>query len=131
MVQPNGSKYWRLKYRFLSKEKVLALGVYPETSLAEARQGAQNAKAQLKNNIDPSAVRRDERIKLKQLAGDSFKVIAEEFVDKRTQEDIKPNTLKKVCWLLEEKLFPSLGHLPVKDVTPIVLLDCLKKIERL
>ena len=53
-VHNNGSKYFRLKYRFIGKEKVLALGVYPQTSLLEARTKAEEARKLINNNIDPS-----------------------------------------------------------------------------
>ena len=57
MVHSNGSKYWRLKYRFLSKEKVLPIGIYPHVSLADARVKRDNAKKLLANNVDPSEVK--------------------------------------------------------------------------
>jgi|GEM_PF-587354 len=61
LIHPNGSKYWRLKYRYRGREKNLALGVFPAVSLAEAREKKDTARKQLKAGIDPSEVRRDER----------------------------------------------------------------------
>lgn len=60
-VVPNGGRYWRLKYRFLGKEKRLACGVYPETSLAEAREKRAVAKKMLADGIDPSSAKQDRR----------------------------------------------------------------------
>ena len=60
-VAPSGGKWWRLKYRFLRKDKRLALGVYPDVGLIEARDGRDAAKQLLKRGIDPSAVRREEK----------------------------------------------------------------------
>lgn len=60
-VVPNGSKYWRQKYRYLGKEKLLALGVYPEVSLAEAREARDKARKLLAQNTDPSAVKKHDR----------------------------------------------------------------------
>ena len=57
-VMPNGSKYWRMKYRHLGKEKTLALGVYPDVSLAEARRRREEARAMLANGTDPSEQKR-------------------------------------------------------------------------
>lgn len=57
-VQPNGGRYWRLKYRFLGKEKRLALGVYPEVGLQDARRKRDDARVQLANGQDPSLQRR-------------------------------------------------------------------------
>jgi hypothetical protein len=60
-VMPNGGRYWRLKYRFSGKEKVLALGVYPEVSLAEAREKRAVARKMLGDEIDPSSAKRENR----------------------------------------------------------------------
>jgi hypothetical protein len=53
LVKPNGRKYWQLRYRFNNKEKLLALGIYPETKLAEAREKREEARKRLKDGIDP------------------------------------------------------------------------------
>mgnify|MGYP000299478591 CR=1 FL=1 len=63
LVQPNGKKYWRLKYYFLSKEKLLSLGVYPAISLSDAREKCLFAKKQLANSIDPSAHKIEQKLK--------------------------------------------------------------------
>ena len=57
-VTSGGAKYWRMKYRFGGKEKLLAIGVYPEISLAEAREGRDLAKKQIANGIDPSSFKK-------------------------------------------------------------------------
>lgn len=59
LVHPNGSKYWRLKYRFLGKEKVLAIGIYPQVTLSEARTSRDDAKKLLTNGKDPSGVKQN------------------------------------------------------------------------
>lgn len=61
LVMPNGAKYWRFRYRYGGKEKTLALGVYPDVSLQEARNYRDSARKMLKGNIDPSEVRREEK----------------------------------------------------------------------
>src|SRR6266702_2230664 len=61
LVTPQGGKCWRLKYRFTGKEKVLALGTYPEVSLAEAREKRESARKQLANGIDPGEARKAEK----------------------------------------------------------------------
>ena len=61
LITPTGAKYWRLKYRYAGKEKVLALGVYPDVPLAEARDERDDAKRLLKAGEDPVAIRRRER----------------------------------------------------------------------
>lgn len=62
LVNPNGSKYFRLKYRFDGKEKMLALGVYPETSLRQARDKRSDAREKLAAGIDPGAIIKDKKL---------------------------------------------------------------------
>jgi hypothetical protein len=69
LVKPNGSKYWRLKYRFLGKEKNLAIGLYPEISLKDARQKCIEARKQLDTNIDPSQKKKVDKLNLKFIKG--------------------------------------------------------------
>jgi hypothetical protein len=82
---PNGSKLWRLAYRFYGKQKLIALGRYPEVSLLDARIGREKARALLKEGRDPSAVRQLERIEAAS-TGDSFNVVANEYVAKLRRE---------------------------------------------
>lgn len=63
LVMPNGSKYWRLKYRFERKEKTLALGVYPDVSLEEAREQRESFRAMLAEGVDPG-----EQVKMQRAA---------------------------------------------------------------
>ena len=65
LVHPTGSKYWRLQYRFSGKQKMLALGVYPEISLADARMRRDEARKLIANNIDPAEKRKSEKIEKK------------------------------------------------------------------
>jgi hypothetical protein len=67
LVHPNGSRYWRLRYRFLGKEKTLALGVYPEVSLSEAREKRDTARKLIAEGIDPCEQKRSKSLYLKQL----------------------------------------------------------------
>ena len=62
LVHPNGSKYWRFKYRYAGKEKRLALGVYPDVTLANAREAAPEARETLAKGIDPGEVHKVEKL---------------------------------------------------------------------
>jgi hypothetical protein len=64
LVSKTGAKYWRLKYRFLRKEKVLALGVYPTVTLKQARKACDTAKEQLEQGIDPAQARKAKKAEL-------------------------------------------------------------------
>ena len=85
-VHPNGSKYWRLKYRFGGKEKRLALGVYPEVSLKRARDKRSEARELLTDGVDPSEVRRAEKLRRKTLADDSFGGVATDWFELKSHE---------------------------------------------
>ena len=83
-VSPTGSKYWRMKYRFAGKEKRLALGVYPEISLKNARLKREEARKLLNNDTDPSDVKRAQKTSLGEAASNSFEVIAREWYAKES-----------------------------------------------
>jgi hypothetical protein len=88
LVQPNGSKLWRMAYRFGGKQKELAFGVYPATTLADARTKRDTAKGQLAKGIDPAVVKQD--AKREQAAARTFAAWADEWVEKqRTVHDEK------------------------------------------
>jgi integrase len=122
-IRPNGSKYWRMKYRFLGKEKLLALGVYPEISLNEARK-------HIDNNIDPSQAKRQATIEAKINADNTFKAVALEWHDNQKDRWSK-NYAGKVMKGLELNVFPYVGNRPIRDITPPELLnECLRRIEK-
>ena len=84
LVQPNGSKYWRLKYRIAGKEKLLALGVFPDVSLATARDRRDDARKLLSNGVDPGAVKRLDKQAAVQSAENSFESVALEWFVKHS-----------------------------------------------
>ena len=79
MIRPNGGKYWRFKYRLAGKEQEMALGVYPEVSLKQARQRHQAAREMLASGIDPNRDKRDRKLAALDAAGNTFGAIAVEF----------------------------------------------------
>lgn len=97
LVQPTGSKLWRLAYRFAGKQKTLALGIYPAVSLAEARDRRDEAKKLLARSIDPSVKRKTDKHAGKD---GSFRAVAEEVIAKLERERRAPATLTKKRWLL-------------------------------
>ena len=128
LVTKTGSKYWRLKFRFAQKEKVLALGVYPDVSLKKARDKTYLAKQQLEEGIDPTATRKAQKMSLLEKAANSFEVVAWEWYEKE-QNAWSPAHIKKQKYLLERNLIPYLGKYPITDITPLILLDCLRRAE--
>ncbi len=127
-VFPNGSKLWRLKYRMAGKEKRLALGAYPEITLAEARKRRDSARRQIDEGIDPSIARKRAKAAAMVSAHDSFDPIAREYIEKMAKEGRAEATLRKARWFAD-LLQPAIGTMPVSEVDPQLLLAALKKLE--
>ncbi|MEM8796364.1 MAG: Arm DNA-binding domain-containing protein, partial [Pseudomonadota bacterium] len=99
LVKPTGSKLWKMAYRFDGKQKTLSLGAYPAVTLAQARKKRDNAKSQIAAGIDPSEEKRQEKIKRKISAENTFGAIAEEFLAKCVREGKSERTIVKKRWL--------------------------------
>ena len=128
LVKESGRKYFRVDYRFAGKRKTLSLGVYPDVSLAEAREKRDDARKLLKNGVDPSQVRRESKMRLKELAVNNFKAIAWEWFQKNRTVWTKGHS-ETVIRRLELNVFPFLGEHPVKSISSPELLAVLQKIE--
>jgi integrase len=129
LVNPKGSKLWRIKYCMNGVERKLALGVYPEITLAGARTARDTARKQLAHAIDPNTAKRQARIEASVRAGNSFTNVAEELIEKKSREGRAVTTLKKQRWLLK-LLGQDFRKRPIADITPQELLHELKKHER-
>lgn len=128
-VQPSGAKYWRFKYRIAGKEKLLAIGVYPDTPLALARKKRDEARELLANGGDPSEAKRTKKQQDKTTAANTFEAIALEWVDIKSNdwsEGHKALTLRT----LEQDAFPSLGHRPIAEISSSELLATVRAIEK-
>lgn len=128
-VTPTGGTYWRMKYRFGEKEKRLAIGVYPEVSLAAAREARTGARQQLSQGVDPSTAKRLARAANSTASANTFEAIALEWWEKVHQHKVVPEHAQRNKRRLERDAFPSLGKLAARDITPPVLLATLRKIE--
>ena len=126
-VFPNGSRLWRYAYRYHGKQKLLALGMYPDVTLAVARTERDKAKELLAEGHDPSRTKKLIRIEA-QYSADSFESVANEYVEKLRREGRAEATLTKVEWLLSLAI-PDLGSSSVKTIRPIEILDVLRKVE--
>lgn len=129
LLQPNGAKYWRYKYRYAGKEKTLALGVYPEVTLKIARQKHQKAREQLAQGIDPGEVRKVEKLTRHLAAADSFEAVAREWYN-QTMPDKSKSYQERTGRILEKDLYPVLGSRPIASITAPELLAALRRIER-
>jgi integrase len=127
-VTPNGGKYWRLKYRFGGKEKRLAIGVYPETSLAEAREKRAEARKLLAANIDPSQAKKEEKRQTILKYENTFEVMAREWHENQKGVWTERHAYY-VLRRLETDIFPALSARPMSEITASELLAVLRLIE--
>jgi EAL domain-containing protein (putative c-di-GMP-specific phosphodiesterase class I) len=86
LIHPNGGKYWQLAYRFAGKQKTLALGTYPEVTLADARERREHSRKLIANDIDPSAVKQTQKRQAKVSAANTFEAVAREWVENRSND---------------------------------------------
>jgi len=128
-VMPNGSKYWRLRYRFAGKGKQLALGVYPEVSLQMAREKRLEARRLLHEDIDPNQEKKKKKYQIMLDGANTFKVIADEWV-KHNSATWSKNHANTVRRRLEMDIYPKIGNMPVKDINAPMLLSVLRAIEK-
>ena len=127
-VQPTGARWWRLAYRFAGKQKLLALGVYPTVSLADARQRRDEAKRLLGAGVDPSQAKKEAKLAQAQM-GDTFRGIAEEYVSKLKHEGRAGRTISKMEWLLSFA-YPTLGDRQIRTISAPDILGALRQVEK-
>jgi integrase len=128
-IMPNGSKLWRLAYRFAGKQKLMALGSYPAVTLADARDRRKAARSLLATDRDPSAQKRLDRQAALTSNATTFALVAAELLEKKRRERKAENTLAKLDWL-HGLANEGLGQRPIAEITAPEILDILKKVER-
>jgi integrase len=128
-VTPQGGKWWRLKYRFDGKEKLLSLGTYPDISLSQARQKREDSKKLLAIDIDPSEKRKQTKADNRLNTENSFELVAREWWQSHMTN--KANSHKeKVIRRFELYLFPWIGKKPISSITAPQVLETLRRIEK-
>lgn len=132
LLNPNGTRYWRFRYRINGKEKMVSLGVYPEVTLKLARERRDKYRRQIFDGIDPS----EQRKAAKSAISDTFEAVAREWLALQSKTDTRKNrpalsktTLEKALYIFEKLIFPYLGSRPIKAITVHELLRMLKRIE--
>lgn len=133
LVQPTGAKYWRFKYRFQGVEKTLALGVYPDVSLAQAREGREDARKLLKNGTDPSAIRQATKKAINKAlhaapALNTFESIARELHKVKSPAWTEGHAKQ---WIInmEKYAFPVIGDRAITDIEPMDLVGIMRTVE--
>lgn len=127
-IHPNGARYWRFDYRYAGKRKTLALGVYPEVSLKEAREKHQEARSKLNQGVDPGEVRKVEKLTRYLAAAESFEAVGREWFNQVMPEKSK-SYRERTGRILEKDLYPYLGNRPIASITAPELLAVLRRIE--
>ncbi len=128
LVKPNGARLWRLKYRIAGKENVYAIGEYPAIALAEARQLRDIAKKSVKEGLNPAHSRRTAMLVVHAENANTFEAVARKWIEKK-KGGWTPYYLRQVETMLEADVFPSIGSLPIRDVTAAQLLGILQRVE--
>ncbi|HRN76520.1 integrase arm-type DNA-binding domain-containing protein [Ottowia sp.] len=128
LVTPAGQRYWRLKYRHAGKEKLLALGVYPEVGIKAARQLASDARQLLTAGIDPGAERKANKAQAVHDAVNTMRTVAGEWLDHQAAR-WTPRTRDSIRRSLELHIFPTLGARPLASITAKELTDTIRVIE--
>jgi integrase len=126
-VMPNGARYWRMRYRYAGKDTRLALGVYPEVTLAAARLRRDAARATLRDGRDPGAERKADKVRRVVAIGSTFDAVSREWMATQKKK-LAPATFAKSQWLLDQ-VMPWLGSRPIAEIDPPELLSALKRIE--
>ena len=139
LVQPNGGKWWRFKYRFAGKEKLLSFGTYPEVSLATARAKRDEARKQVAAGVDPSEQRKVEKAKLadaidsakREVEGlptiGTFEAVAWDWFNAKISHLSDSHKTRTLAYLKND-LIPYLGKLPISEIKAPQLLECLRRI---
>ena len=123
-----GGKYWRMNYRFQGKQKTLSFGVYPDVALAAARAGRDKARKLLAMDIDPNAVKKDDKKAKAAQAANTFELVAQEWLLK-TAADRMSSTSKKISKWLNHDVFPYIGQMPIATIGPRDVLGALRHME--
>lgn len=129
LVQPTGSLLWRVKYRFHGIERKLSLGRFPEVSLHQARQKRDETRAMLEDGIDAYVERRKKKADARTNAVNTFRLVADEFLEKIVIEGRSPLTVKKNR-RYRDLLDTDIGDMPVASISPRQLLEAIKRVER-
>lgn len=131
LVTPAGGKLWRLKYRIDGREKLLAIGSYPEIGLGEARRRREEAREMIAMGKDPSREKRRDKLRSRIQAADTFKAICDEYCQKRRRDGQRgwaPATATRSEYLLS-LVCGSIGHLPIGEIEPMDVLTAIRRIE--
>lgn len=128
-VTPSGGKYWVMQYRFEGKQKDLSIGVYPVVSLSTARIARDEAKRLIRVGVNPAIAKITQRINSSVSKSGTFADLAKEWLNNKTNR-LTPRYAGQIKARLEADIFPDIGKLPIGSITPPMLLQSLKKVQK-
>jgi integrase len=128
LVTPSGSRMWRLKYRFSGKEKLLALGVYPDVGLAAARKKRDEAREKLAAGVDPGEARKTEKRTARINANNTFEAVALGWMEER-KTFVEVAQYEKTLARFKNDVFPWIGKRPVTEIDAPEILTVLKRVD--
>ena len=129
LVNPDGTKYWRMAYRFAGSQRLLAFGKYPEISLADARKARAEARDKINAGIDPAQAKRIEKLNKATANANTFEAVAREWHTNKL-DTWQSRTAANVLHRLEKDVFPLIGRQPITDIKAPLMLDVLRQIEK-
>jgi hypothetical protein len=129
LVQPNGNRLWRFRYRFAGRENTIAFGPFPTVTLAQARAKREEARKLLTDGTDPATKKKLDRIVAATAARNTFGAVASEYIERLKESGAAESTIVKNRWLLEDLAAP-LSRRPIAEIVPLEILTVLKHIEK-
>ena len=129
LIEPNGSKSWRFRYRFAGKPKMISLGVYPTITLADARSRRDDARKLVAEGKNPSEVRKEQKIALQTESESAFEKIATEWHQMKSAK-WSAGYASDIMEAFQNDIFPYIGARPIGEIKPLELLNVLRKIEK-
>ncbi|MDX8402631.1 MAG: tyrosine-type recombinase/integrase [Mariprofundaceae bacterium] len=127
LVTRSGGKYWRFDYRWQGKRKTLALGVYPEVSLEDARNLLTEARKQLASGVDPAI---NLRARARRRGDITFAEVCSRWLEKKKRDGLAASTLKNIKSRMQAHVLPAIGDAPLAAVKTPHVLELLRQIER-
>lgn len=128
LINTNGSKYWRMKYRFAGKEKMLSIGVYPDVTLADAREKRSEARKLLAAGGDPGEAKRKKN-RAANKSENTFEAITREWHQSKADR-WSLRYRDEIIDTFEKDIFPYIGKRPIAEIKPMELLEALRKMEK-
>jgi integrase len=129
LIEPNGSKSWRFRYRYAGKPKMISLGVYPTITLADARSRRDDARKLVAEGKNPSEVRKEQKIALQTESESAFEKIATEWHQMKSAK-WSTGYASDIMEAFQNDIFPYVGTRPIGEIKPLELLNVLRKIEK-